>query len=73
MEEMVGFQTTLPPGSENDVVKPGVQNMTAAPHAILVDQSAVRYMNEGGSYMAYWQGHVGAPQGSTRCTQLGGV
>jgi 3-oxosteroid 1-dehydrogenase len=27
--------------------------MTASPHAILVDQSGVRYMNEGGSYMAY--------------------
>jgi 3-oxosteroid 1-dehydrogenase len=27
--------------------------MTAAPHAILVDQSGVRYMNEGGSYAAY--------------------
>ena len=27
--------------------------MTASPHAILVDQTGVRYMNEGGSYMAY--------------------
>jgi 3-oxosteroid 1-dehydrogenase len=33
-----------------------VQGMTAAPHAILVDQSGVRYMNEGGSYMAYCKG-----------------
>ena len=55
MEEMVGFQTTLAPGTENDDVKPGVQSMTAAPHAILVDQSGVRYMNEGGSYMLYCQ------------------
>jgi 3-oxosteroid 1-dehydrogenase len=56
MEEMVGYQTTLPPGSEDADVKPGVQGMTASPHAILVDQSGVRYMNEGGSYMAYCQG-----------------
>ncbi len=53
MDTMVGYQSTLPPGSENQDVKPGVQNMTAAPHCILVDQSGVRYMNEGGSYMAY--------------------
>ncbi|MFV8817875.1 FAD-binding protein [Haliea sp. E17] len=56
MDTFVGFQTTLPPGSEELDVKPGVQNMTAAPHCILVDQSGVRYMNEGGSYMAYCQG-----------------
>src|SRR5580658_7009755 len=29
---------------------------TAAPHCILVDQSGVRYMSEGGSYMAYCKG-----------------
>jgi 3-oxosteroid 1-dehydrogenase len=56
MEEMVGQQVTLAPGTENDDVKPSAQKMTAAPHAILVDQSGVRYMNEGGSYMAYCQG-----------------
>ncbi len=53
MEEMVGYQTTMAPGVENDYVKPPGQGLTAAPHAILVDQSGVRYMNEGGSYMAY--------------------
>ncbi len=53
MEERVGNQTTLPPGAEESEVKPGAQQLTAAPHAILVDQSGVRYMNEGGSYMAY--------------------
>lgn len=53
MNEMVGHQTTLYPGSENNDIKPSVQQLTAAPHAILVDQSGVRYMNEGGSYMAY--------------------
>ena len=53
MEERVGCQLTLPPGSEQSELKPTVQGMTASPHAILVDQSGVRYMNEGGSYMAY--------------------
>ena len=56
MEEMVGYQTTLAPGKEDDDIKPSAQRMTAAPHAILVDQSGVRYMNEGGSYMAYCKG-----------------
>ncbi len=56
MEEMVGNQMSIPPGMENEAVKPVVQGMTAAPHAILVDQSGVRYMNEAGSYMTYCQG-----------------
>jgi 3-oxosteroid 1-dehydrogenase len=53
MEEMVGNQMSLPPGTENNAVKEVVQGVTAAPHAILVDQSGQRYMNEAGSYMAY--------------------
>jgi 3-oxosteroid 1-dehydrogenase len=56
MEEMVGNQMSIPPGMENDPVKPVVQGVTAAPHAILVDQTGVRYMNESGSYMTYCQG-----------------
>ncbi|HEX7819549.1 MAG TPA: FAD-dependent oxidoreductase [Sphingobium sp.] len=56
MEEMVGNQISIPPGMENEAIKPVVQGVTAAPHAILVDQSGVRYMNESGSYMAYCQG-----------------
>ncbi len=56
LEEFVGFQATVPPGYENEEFKPGMQGMTAAPHAILVDRSGVRYMNEGGSYMAYCKG-----------------
>ena len=56
MEEMVGNQMALPPGTENNAIKEVVQGVTAAPHAILVDQSGVRYMNEGGSYMAYCKG-----------------
>ena len=53
MDTFIGFQMTLPPGKEHARVKEGVQSLTAHPHAILVDQSGVRYMNEGGSYMAY--------------------
>jgi 3-oxosteroid 1-dehydrogenase len=53
MEEVVGNQQTIPPGAEDSELKPPAQSMTAKPHAILVDQSGVRYMNEGGSYMAY--------------------
>lgn len=56
MEEMVGNQISIPPGSESLAIKPVVQGLTAAPHAILVDQSGVRYMNESGSYMEYCQG-----------------
>ena len=53
MDERVGCQMTLPPGAELSEAKPTAQAITASPHAILVDQSGVRYMNEGGSYMAY--------------------
>lgn len=56
MEEMVGLQLTIPPGFEKADLKPGAQQMTASPHCILVDQGGVRYMNEGGSYMAYCKG-----------------
>jgi 3-oxosteroid 1-dehydrogenase len=53
MEERVGNQQTHPPGAADAEVKPTAQALTASPHVILVDQSGVRYMNEGGSYMAY--------------------
>ncbi|MFT5481409.1 MAG: 3-oxosteroid 1-dehydrogenase [Halieaceae bacterium] len=56
IEEFVGYQATMPPGAENEEFKPGVQGLTAAPHAILVDRTGVRYMNEGGSYVAYCKG-----------------
>ena len=56
MDAMVGYQTTFPPGSEGSDLSPAVQRLTAAPHAILVDRTGLRYMNEGGSYMAYCQG-----------------
>ncbi len=56
MEEMVGTQLTIPPEQQGADFMPTAQRLTAAPHAILVDQSGVRYMNEGGSYMAYCKG-----------------
>lgn len=55
MEEMVGNQNTLPPGIGELDIKPSAQQMTAAPHAMLVDRSGVRFMNEGGSYMLFCQ------------------
>jgi len=58
MKEMVGFQMTRSPGWEDAYVKPGTQAVTARPHAIQVDQSGVRYMNEGGSYMAFCKGMI---------------
>ena len=55
MDSFVGSQLALPPGGEAWPIKPGAQGLTAAPHAILVDQSGVRYLNEGGSYTEYCQ------------------
>ncbi len=56
MEEFVGYQATIPPEAVHEDFKPGAQGLTAAPHAILVDRTGVRYMNEGGSYVAYCKG-----------------
>ncbi len=56
MDQMVGFQMSRAPGWEQGYVAPGMQAVTARPHAILVDQSGERYMNEGGSYEAYCEG-----------------
>ncbi len=56
MDMMVGYQTILPPGKENDFIKPGAQQLGAHPHAIVVDQAGVRFMNEGGSYVAFCRG-----------------
>ena len=61
MEEMVGNQMTIPPGKENQGngvalnQLAGGQTHYAKPHSIVVDQSGVRYMNEGGSYMEFCQ------------------
>jgi 3-oxosteroid 1-dehydrogenase len=51
MEEMVGNQMTMVP----KVGPMGAQMQLAKPHAFMVDQSAERYMNEGGSYMEFCQ------------------
>jgi 3-oxosteroid 1-dehydrogenase len=53
MDSFVGSPLALPPGAEMWPIKPGAQGVTTAPHAILVDQTGVRYLNEGGSYTAY--------------------
>ena len=63
MEEMVGYQTTLLPGTENNDVKPSAQRLTASPHAILVDQTGLRYLNEGGSYMAFCKAMLARDKG----------
>jgi 3-oxosteroid 1-dehydrogenase len=55
MDEVVGFQSTRAPGWEKAYVIPGMQGVTAKPHAILVDQTGVRYQNEGGSYELFCQ------------------
>ncbi len=55
MDSFIGSPLSLPPGSEAAPNKPGAQGITAAPHAILVDQSGIRYLNEGGSYTEYCQ------------------
>jgi 3-oxosteroid 1-dehydrogenase len=55
MDQMVGYQTSQMPGYEQGYVRPPIQSVTGKPRAILVDQSGVRYMNEGGSYELYCQ------------------
>ena len=55
MDQMVGYQTSYAPGFDKDYVKPGGQGIAAKPGGILVDQSGVRYMNEGGSYELFCQ------------------
>ena len=52
MDEMVGNQMTVPPGCDEPA---GIQMQLAKPHAFLVDQTGIRYMNEGGSYMEFCQ------------------
>jgi 3-oxosteroid 1-dehydrogenase len=55
MDQMVGYQTTQMPGYDRGYVKPPIQSSTGKPHAILVDQTGQRYMNEGGSYELFCQ------------------
>ncbi|QIG80818.1 FAD-dependent oxidoreductase [Stakelama tenebrarum] len=53
MDQMVGYQCTLVPGWEDKFPIPPAQSLTAKPHAILIDRTGQRYMNEGGSYELY--------------------
>jgi 3-oxosteroid 1-dehydrogenase len=61
MNERVGNQMTFPPGVMNldgngaDQGRVGGQMSFAKPHNIVVDQTGMRYMNEGGSYMEFCQ------------------
>ena len=60
MEEMVGNQMSIPPGVKNtgdgiELSATGGQMNINKPYSIIVDQSGVRYMNEGGSYMEFCQ------------------
>jgi 3-oxosteroid 1-dehydrogenase len=51
MDEMVGNQMAMNPLSGPQ----GMHTEMGKPHCILVDQTGVRYMNEGGSYMLFCQ------------------
>ena len=55
MEEMVGQPCILPPDSQYGEIQQSAQGPSAKPHAILVDQSGQRYLNEASSYMSYCQ------------------
>jgi 3-oxosteroid 1-dehydrogenase len=64
MNEMVGNQMAIPPGRENlngdgvALSTVGGQMDIAKPNSILVDQTGVRYQNEGGSYMEFCQNMI---------------
>lgn len=50
MGERIGMEIALPPGSEALVVKTAMQNDVCKPHAIVVDQTGVRYARESSSH-----------------------
>lgn len=50
MGERIGMQIALPPGSEKLVIKAAMQNDINKPHAIVVDQTGVRYARESSSH-----------------------
>lgn len=52
MDSFVGCQLTVPPNHVGTYL-PQMQLNISKPHAMLVDQSGVRYLNEGGSYSAF--------------------
>jgi 3-oxosteroid 1-dehydrogenase len=53
MEEIIGSPISLNPGWEGQRIKTGAQNDLCRPHAILVDQTGVRYLRETCSYMEF--------------------
>jgi 3-oxosteroid 1-dehydrogenase len=53
MEEMVGNQAALPPENPDGIAL--VVSEIAKPHAMVVDQSGERYLNENQSYMSFCQ------------------
>ena len=52
MDSTAGAQLTIPPDNTGDFL-PQMQMNIAKPHAMLVDQTGVRYQNEGGSYSTF--------------------
>ena len=50
MAERIGMEISLPPGSEKMVVKAAMQNDICKPHAIVVDQTGVRYARKSSSH-----------------------
>ncbi|MBJ7483162.1 FAD-binding protein, partial [Brevundimonas sp.] len=56
MDGYIGSPVSIPPGMEDSPVKPGSQGLTAGPHAILVDQTGLRYMNESSNYTDFCLG-----------------
>jgi len=53
MAERIGMQIALPPGSDRMAVKAAMQNDVCKPHAIVVDQTGVRYAKESSSHPAF--------------------
>jgi 3-oxosteroid 1-dehydrogenase len=50
MAERIGMQIALPPGTQDLAMKAGMQNDVCKPHAIVVDQTGVRYAKESSSH-----------------------
>jgi 3-oxosteroid 1-dehydrogenase len=50
MSERIGMQIAWPPGSEQMKVKAAMQNDICKPHAIVVDQTGVRFARESSSH-----------------------
>jgi 3-oxosteroid 1-dehydrogenase len=53
MEQRIGFQVALPPGGKPPA---GVQSDMSKPHAIVVDQTGVRYIRESGATVDFCRG-----------------